>query len=199
MQARVRLEKVPDNASRILETFIKLNAQAIMNLTKVQGFSNGSGTCSGSSFPASIFSLAPIKTLNHGSLPPMVTTTRLGCSMIHHHQLHLLPCLESQEENLWSTRQACHLAFPTSQERNAQMTSSKRQYTSAPPKNPSVKQSGRHLWFWNVGDTLITLPFTTTVTTSSASAPTVVTLEFRPTSRRRSRTKRHTQQSVAGW
>ena len=33
VQACVRLEKVPDNASRILETRIKLNAQAIMNLT----------------------------------------------------------------------------------------------------------------------------------------------------------------------
>ena len=54
VQARVRLEKVRDHASRI-ETRIRLSAQAAVNFGRVQGSSNVAGTRSGSAFATSTF------------------------------------------------------------------------------------------------------------------------------------------------
>jgi hypothetical protein len=54
VQARVRLEKVRDDASRI-ETRIRLSTRAALNFGRIQGSSNTAGTRSGSAFATSTF------------------------------------------------------------------------------------------------------------------------------------------------
>ena len=114
VQARVRLEKVRDDASRI-ETRIRLSTRAALNFGRIQGSSNTAGTRSGSAFATSTFFIGadqdaePWLTVSdeHHDIPGI----SYGLPPGHRSRRH--PCLPSQEGNRQSTWPACHLASHT--------------------------------------------------------------------------------------